>query len=76
MVRKNTRVDVRKLFGASIQEIRDRRDISQATLAGRMGMHRNTIALLERGDRNPSLETIQKLAKALEVSPGKFFEKF
>jgi len=41
-----------------------------------MDMHRNTIALLERGQRNPSLETIQKLAKALDVPPGKFFVKF
>jgi transcriptional regulator with XRE-family HTH domain len=39
-------------------------------------MHRNTVALLERGQRNPSLETIQKLAKALGVPRGKFFEKF
>jgi len=64
------------MFGESIKKIRERRDISQETLADLMGMHRNTVALLERGERNPSLETIRRLAKALGVSPGKFFDKF
>jgi len=64
------------MFGEAIQKIRESRDISQAELAGMMRMHRNTVALLESGKRNPSLQTIQKLAKALGVNPGKFFQNF
>jgi DNA-binding XRE family transcriptional regulator len=68
--------DPKVMFGQTLRKIREQRGISQETLADLMEMHRNTVALLERGQRNPSLETIQKLAKALHVAPGKFFEKF
>lgn len=66
------------MFGESIRKIRERKrpKISQEALAELMGMHRNTVALLERGQRNPSLETIRRLAKALQVRPAKLFEKF
>jgi transcriptional regulator with XRE-family HTH domain len=64
------------MFGQALKKIREQRGISQEKLADIMEMHRNTVALLERGQRNPSLETIKKLARALRVDPGKFFEKF
>jgi transcriptional regulator with XRE-family HTH domain len=64
------------MFGQAVRKIREQRGISQEKLADIMEMHRNTVALLERGQRNPSLETIKKLARALRVDPGKFFEKF
>jgi transcriptional regulator with XRE-family HTH domain len=64
------------MFGQALKKVREQRGISQEKLADIMEMHRNTVALLERGQRNPSLETIKKLAKALRVDPGKFFEKF
>jgi len=34
-----------------------------------LGVHRIYISGLERGVRNPSLLTIQKIAKALNISP-------
>jgi transcriptional regulator with XRE-family HTH domain len=68
--------DAKVMFGQALKKIREQRGISQEKLADIMEMHRNTVALLERGQRNPSLETIKKLAKALRVDPGKFFEKF
>jgi len=49
--------------------------ISQEELADRAGLHRTYISDLERGARNPSLESIQRLAKALEVSLPVLFEK-
>jgi transcriptional regulator with XRE-family HTH domain len=68
--------DAKVMFGQAVRKIREQRGISQEKLADIMEMHRNTVALLERGQRNPSLETIKKLARALRVDPGKFFEKF
>jgi transcriptional regulator with XRE-family HTH domain len=68
--------DAKVMFGQALKKVREQRGISQEKLADIMEMHRNTVALLERGQRNPSLETIKKLAKALRVDPGKFFEKF
>ncbi len=47
--------------------------ISQEELSERAGMHRTYITDIEAGRRNPSLESIQRLAKALEVSVGAIF---
>lgn len=41
--------------------------MSQETLAAEASCHPTYISLLERGKRNPSLETILKLAKALDA---------
>jgi transcriptional regulator with XRE-family HTH domain len=68
--------DAKVMFGQALKELREKRGLSQERLADAMNVHRNTIALVERGARNPSLEMIQRLAKALSVKPGKFFQKF
>ena len=67
--------DPKVMFGQALKKS-VATDIFKKKLADIMQMHRNTVALLERGERNPSLETIRKLAKALNVSAGKFFERF
>jgi CheY-like chemotaxis protein/DNA-binding Xre family transcriptional regulator len=60
--------DVKKPFGASVRTWRKRLAISQEELAGRAGLHRTYICDVERGARNVSLESIDKLARALEIS--------
>lgn len=59
------------LFGCRIRDWRARTGISQEELAARSGLHRTYVGSVERGERNVSLENIIKLAKALEVDPGK-----
>ncbi len=49
--------------------------ISQEELADRAGLHRTYISDVERGARNLSLESIQKLASALQLSVSKLFEQ-
>jgi two-component system response regulator len=58
----------KKPFGASVRAWRHRLGISQEELAGRAGLHRTYVCDVERGARNVSLESIEKLARALEVS--------
>jgi len=48
--------------------------ISQEELAHRAGLHRTYVSDLERGARNPSIESIEKLAGALQVSVSNLFE--
>jgi transcriptional regulator with XRE-family HTH domain len=48
--------------------------MSQAELAQRAGLHRTYVSDLERGARNPSIGSIEKLARALHVSVAKLFE--
>jgi len=55
-------------FGASVRSLRFRLGISQEELAERADMHRTYIAGIERGARNLTLKSIDRLAKALEVS--------
>lgn len=59
--------DVTK-FGKALREIRLKKKMSQGDVAEKLGVHRSYISELERGKRNPSLLTIKKIAKALEVS--------
>ena len=54
-------------FGRRLREVRESRGISQEDLAARAGVHRTYVGLLERGERNVTLRTIEKLADALEV---------
>jgi len=60
--------DVKKPFGTSVRTWRSRLGISQEELAGRAGLHRTYICDVERGARNVSLQSIEKLARALEIS--------
>lgn len=65
--------DVKKPFGASVRAWRTRLGISQEELAGRAGLHRTYVCDIERGARNVSLESIEKLARALEISVSALF---
>ena len=62
------KTDVKKQFGASVRVWRNRLGISQEELAERADLHRTYISDIERGARNLSLESIERLAMALEVS--------
>jgi CheY-like chemotaxis protein/DNA-binding Xre family transcriptional regulator len=67
------RVDVKKPFGTSVKAWRGRLGISQEELAGRAGLHRTYVCDIERGARNVSLQSIEKLARALEISVATLF---
>jgi CheY-like chemotaxis protein/DNA-binding XRE family transcriptional regulator len=67
------RLDLKRRFGSSVREWRSRRGISQEELAERAGLHRTYVSDIERGARNVSLESIEKLAGALEISVSTLF---
>jgi transcriptional regulator with XRE-family HTH domain len=56
-------------FGGVLRECRTKAGISQEKLALRADLDRTYISLLERGLRQPSLDTVFRLAKVLEVTP-------
>ncbi len=56
-------------FGKKLREARLKKKLSQGGMAKILGVHRTYISGLERGRRNPSLLTVQKVAKALNISP-------
>jgi len=65
--------DIRRQFGAAIRAHRLRLGLSQETLAERAELHRTYVTDVERGVRNLSLESISKLARALDLSIGALF---
>src|SRR6185436_5701352 len=69
------KIDVKKQFGAAVKLRRSRLGISQEELAGRAGLHRTYISDVERGARNVSLESIHRLATALETSMANLFSR-
>lgn len=54
-------------FGRRVRKLREERQWSQEAFADRIGIHRTYIGGIERGERNPTLTTIHKIAQALGV---------
>jgi len=62
-------------FGAIIKELRKEKNISQEELGFRAKLHRTYIGMIERGEKNITLENIEKLSQGLDVSMKLIFEK-
>jgi len=57
-----------------LKQYRESRGLTQEALAKKAGLSRAYIARLEIGRHNPTLSTLEKLAKALKVKVGKLLE--
>lgn len=60
-----------KSFGGKIRSLRKEKGISQETLADAAGIERSYMGAIERGERNPSLDKIISISKALNVNSAK-----
>ncbi len=61
------------IIGKNIQKIRESKGISQQELAAKCNFEKSNMSRLEAGRVNPTLSTLEKVAKALDVSLAELF---
>lgn len=66
MINKNNRVSNK--IGLKIKLLRNKIGISQEELGFRADISKTQIGLIERGESSPTIDTLEQIAKALEIS--------
>lgn len=67
--------DIAKVLGQRIRNYRTAKHLSQEKLAELSGFHPTYIGQIERGEKNATIESIEKISAALNISLSKLFEK-
>jgi transcriptional regulator with XRE-family HTH domain len=63
-------MDLLTRFAGNVRRLRAKKGLSQKALADKVGISVSYVSMLERGQRSPPLETVEKVAKALGVPPA------
>lgn len=63
-------------IGLLIRQIRTDKGLSQEDLAFNCELHRTYIGSLERGEKVPTILTLEKISNALEISLSELFKKY
>ena len=67
-------MDIKQKFGIKIKKLRIEKGWSQEKLALHAGLDRTYLPSIEKGERNVSLEVIEKLALALNLKPSELID--
>ena len=59
-----------KRLGMKLKELRTQQGLSQVAMAKKVRVTQAYIAMLENGRENPTLDVLERLAKALKVTVG------
>jgi transcriptional regulator with XRE-family HTH domain len=65
----------RAAVGRAVRDLRASRGMSQEELAFVTGMHRSYVGGVERGERNPSLIALSRVASALGVRTWELLQR-
>ena len=65
---------LRLLAAKRIRQIREGRGLSQEGLADIAELHRTYVSSVERGERNITVDSLERLAEALSVDVREFFK--
>jgi transcriptional regulator with XRE-family HTH domain len=68
-------MDIRATVSSNVRRLRHRKGWSQEELAEESGLHRTYVSGVERGTRNPTIEIVGRLAKALGVKAADLFRE-
>lgn len=61
--------DLQRTFGRNLRACREERGLSQEDFADLLGFHRTYVGGLERGERNLSLKSVERIGMALGLDP-------
>ena len=61
--------ELQRAFGRSLFAYRKARGLSQEDFADQLGFHRTYMSALERGERNLSLKSVERIAARLDEEP-------
>lgn len=68
--------DPLKLLGARVRELREALEGSQEAVGFSVGLHRNEIGALERGEKNISFVNLLRVCAALRTTPSELLRPF
>lgn len=57
--------ELQRVFGANLRSYREARGLSQEAFADLLGMHRTYVGGIERGERNLTLRSVERIAAAI-----------
>jgi len=61
--------DLQRVVGRNLRRYRQARGLSQESFADLVGVHRTYMGGLERGERNLTLRSVERIAAMLEMDP-------
>jgi transcriptional regulator with XRE-family HTH domain len=61
--------DLQRVVGDNLRAYRLKRDLSQEAFADVVGVHRTYMGAIERGERNLTLRSVERIAARLDVKP-------
>lgn len=70
MVYSMRRYKIAQVAGKKMRLIRRKKKLSQEEVSELAGIHVSTYGRIERGENNPPLQTVDKIARALKVKPS------
>ncbi len=72
-MKKKSSTDARRIFAARMRKRRTELGLSQEKLAELTGLHRTYVGSVERGERNISIDNMERISVALAVGLDDFF---
>ncbi|GAA2244606.1 hypothetical protein GCM10010401_17400 [Rarobacter faecitabidus] len=67
--------ELQRTVGQNLRKYRQERQLSQEELAEVLGVHRTYMGGVERGERNLTLQSVERIATRLGIDPRELFEK-
>ncbi len=61
--------DLQRTMGRNLRAYREARGLSQEAFADALGVHRTYLGAVERGERNLTLKSLERIAERIDVDP-------